>query len=56
MKEKILEEEHQEDDPMMAVLEGIDNAWEIALLKFSIEMIQKSQEINQFDYKRKGLI
>ncbi len=56
VKEKVIEEVYQEDDPMMAVLEGVDNAWEVALLKFSIDMIQKSQEINQFDYKRKGLI
>jgi len=56
VKEKILDEVHEADDPMMAVLEGVDNAWEIALLKFAIDMIQKSQEINQFDYKRKGLI
>ena len=54
--EKILDEVYSEDDPMMAVLEGIDNAWQIALLKFSIDMIQKSQEITEFDYKRKGLI
>ncbi len=56
VKEKILEEVYKEDDPMMAVIEGIDSSWEIGLLKFSIDMIQKSQEINTFDYKRKGLI
>ncbi len=56
VKEKILDEVYGEDNPMMAVIEGIDNAWEIALLKFAIDMIQKSSEINQFDYKRKGLI
>lgn len=56
VKSEILEKVNAEDDPMMAVMEAIEDTWEIGLLKFSIDMIQKSQEINQFDFKRKGLI
>ena len=56
VKSQILDKVHTEDDPMMAVMEAIEDTWEIGLLKFSIDMIQKSQEINQFDFKRKGLI
>ena len=56
VKAEILDKIHLEDDPMMAVMETIEDSWEIGLLKFSIDMIQKSQEINQFDFKRKGLI
>ncbi len=56
VKAEILDKVHSEDDPMMAVMEAIEDTWEIGLLKFSIDMIQKSQEINQFDFKRKGLI
>lgn len=56
VKAEILDKVHKEDDPMMAVMESIEDAWEIGLLKFSIDIIQKSQEINQFDFKRKGLI
>lgn len=56
VKEMVLEQANKEDDPMHAVIEGVDSTWEIALLKFSIDMIQKSQEIHQFDYKRKGLL
>lgn len=56
VKDSILSETHDEDDPMLAVIEGVEDAWEIGLLKFSIDMIQKSQEINQFDFKRNGLI
>ncbi len=56
VKERVLSVVHNEDDPMLAVIEGIEDAWEVGLLKFSINMIQKSQEINQFDYKRNGLI
>ena len=42
--------------PMQAVIEGVDDAWEICLLRFAIEMIEKSQGINLFDFKRKGLL
>jgi hypothetical protein len=56
VKSEVLDKVHAEDDPMMAVMEAIEDTWEIALLKFSIDIIQKSQEINQFDFKRKGLI
>ena len=56
VKAEIVEQIRKEDDPMMAVMESIDDAWEIGLLKFSIDIIQKSQEINQFDFKRRGLI
>lgn len=56
VKERLLEEAFHEDDPMVAVVEGVDDAWEIGLLKFTIEMIEKSQSINQFDFKRRGLL
>lgn len=56
VKERVLEQAYKEDDPMMAVVEGIDDAWEVALLKFTIDMIEKSQSINQFDFQRRGLL
>ena len=56
VKERLLEEFSRDDDPMMALIEGVDDAWEIGLLKFTIDMIEKSQAINQFDFKRRGLL
>ncbi|MBP7950539.1 MAG: hypothetical protein KA004_12865 [Verrucomicrobiales bacterium] len=44
------------DNPHAAVLRGVDDAWEICLLKFTLEMVQKSHGINIFDLKRRGLI
>jgi hypothetical protein len=41
---------------MLAVIEGVDDAWEVCLLKFAIDMIGKSTDINVFDFKRKGLL
>lgn len=56
VKERVLEQAHSESNPMMAVLEGVDDAWEIGILKFTIDMIEKSQSINQFDFQRRGLL
>ena len=52
----MLEDVRASGDPMLAVMEGVDDAWEVALLKFSIDMIGKSSDINTFDFKRKGLL
>jgi hypothetical protein len=41
---------------MRAVIQGVDDSWEICLLKFTVEMIEKSQNINLFDFKRRGLL
>lgn len=56
VKERVLEKVYRDDDPMVAVIVGVEDAWEIGLLKFSIDMIGKSQEINQFDFQRRGLL
>jgi len=44
------------DDPFAALIAGVDDAWEVCLLKFSMEMIQKSAEGNVDEWKRRGLI
>ncbi|MFV1993902.1 MAG: hypothetical protein ACC661_00585 [Verrucomicrobiales bacterium] len=44
------------NNPLGAVIRGVDDTWEISLLKFTLEMIQKSQGINIFDFKRRGLL
>jgi len=41
---------------MRAIIKGVDDTWEISLLKFTVEMIEKSQKINMFDFKRRGLL
>lgn len=53
---RLVEEARREGRPMLAVIEGVDDAWEICLLRFAMEMISKSQGINLFDFKRKGLL
>lgn len=53
---RVLEDIRRSGNPARAVIEGVDDAWEFSLLKFSLEMILRSQEINTFDLRRKGLI
>jgi hypothetical protein len=53
---RVLDDVRSTGDPMLAVMEGVDDAWEVCLLKFAIEMIGKSSDINTFDFKRRGLL
>jgi hypothetical protein len=54
--DKLLEAIRISGNPMRAVIKGVDDTWEISLLKFTVEMIEKSQQINMFDFKRRGLL
>ena len=54
--DKLIEDIRRSGNPMRAVIAGVDDTWEISLLKFTVEMIEKSQKINLFDFKRRGLL
>lgn len=56
VRERVIAEARRVGNPMQAVIEGVDDTWEISLLKFSFEMILKSRAINMFDFKRRGLL
>lgn len=56
VRDRVLTAAREANNPMLAVVEGVEDAWEISLLKFSMDMIQKSQGINLFDFKRRGLL
>ena len=47
--------EHREDH-LSAVIHGVDDAWEVCLLKFTIDMIERSSGGNIGDFRRRGLI
>lgn len=53
---KLVDEAKAAGNPMRAVIQGVDDTWEISLLKFTVEMIEKSHGINLFDFKRRGLL
>ena len=56
VRDRVLEDIRRTGNPSRAIIEGVDDTWEISLMKFSFEMILKSHEINAFDFKRRGLI
>ena len=54
--DRVVTEAKNSGNPLSAVILGVDDTWEICLLKFTIEMIQKSHKIVLFDFKRRGLL
>ncbi|MCF7731497.1 MAG: hypothetical protein K9N23_07410 [Akkermansiaceae bacterium] len=53
---RLLEDIRRSGNPSLAVIEGVDDAWEVSILKFSFDMIMRSHEINAFDFKRRGML
>ncbi|NNC89117.1 MAG: hypothetical protein HKN82_11715 [Akkermansiaceae bacterium] len=56
VRERVLEDARKAGNPLQAVIEGVDDAWEISVLRFTFEMVRESHGINVFDFKRKGLL
>ena len=56
VKDKVIERVSGASNPLSAVIHGVDDAWEVCLLKFTVEMIGLSQGINVFDFKRRGFL
>jgi hypothetical protein len=44
------------DDPLSAIIQGVDEGWEICLLKFAADMIQESSGGNLGDFRKRGLL
>ena len=44
------------DEPLIAVIQGVDDAWEVCLLKFTIDLIERSSGGNLGDFRRRGLL
>lgn len=43
------------EQPLSAVIRGVDDAWEVCLLKFTIDMIERSAGGNIGDFRKRGL-
>ncbi len=43
-------------EPRRAVIQGVDEAWEVCLLKFTIDLIERSSGGNVGDFRRRGLL
>lgn len=44
------------NEPRSAVIHGVDDAWEVCLLKFTIDLIERSSGDNIGDFRRRGLL
>jgi hypothetical protein len=44
------------NEPRSAVIQGVDDAWEVCLLKFTIDLIARSAGDNTGDFRRRGLL
>src|SRR5216110_1962203 len=49
------EVEHAQE-PLSAVIQGVDDAWEVCLLKFTIDLIERSSGDNLGDFRKRGLV
>ncbi|MEI8343264.1 MAG: hypothetical protein WCH43_17220 [Verrucomicrobiota bacterium] len=43
-------------EPLSAILQGVDDAWEVCLLKFTVDLIQQSAGGNLGDFRKRGLL
>lgn len=53
---KVKEEVDEKNDPLAAILTGVDDGWEVCLLKFMMEMASTSGEKNIRELRQNGLI
>ena len=56
VRDRIVHEIESSGNPSRAVILGVDDTWEISLIKFTMEMIGNSLEMNAFDFKRRGML
>ncbi len=56
VRDRIVEEIRSNGDPSRAVICGVDDSWEVSLIKFTMETVARSLHLNVFDFKRRGLL
>jgi hypothetical protein len=44
------------NEPLSAIIQGVDDAWEVCLLKFTIDMVERSAGGNLGDFRKRGLL
>jgi hypothetical protein len=53
---KVCDQVEEKQDPLSTVLTGVDDGWEVCLLKFMMEMATASGEHNVRELKQRGLL
>ncbi len=54
--EMVSQEVSAREDSLEALIYGVDDAWEVCLLKFTVDIIQRSASGNLRDFRQDGLI
>src|SRR5213082_3031031 len=44
------------NEPFSAVIQGVDDDWEVCLLKFTIDLVERSSGGNLGDFRKRGLL
>lgn len=47
---------NRSDEALSAIIQGVDDAWEVCLLKFTVDLIEQSSRGNLGDFRRHGLL
>jgi hypothetical protein len=53
---RLRERVDRSEDPLSTVIHGVDEGWEVCLLKFATDMIQRSASGNIDEWRRRGLL
>ena len=53
---RLREEVERAEEPLSAIIQGVDEGWEVSLLKFASDLIQDSAGGNMGDFRRRGLL
>ena len=53
---KLKEELQHKNEPLTALLTGVDDGWEVCLLKFMIDLISASAPGNLGDFRERGML
>jgi hypothetical protein len=53
---KLKEDLEQKNEPLTALLTGVDDGWEICLLKFMVDLISASAPGNMGDFRERGML
>jgi hypothetical protein len=56
VSEKVKIDVAAKNDPLSAVVTGIDDGWEVCLVKFMADLIQSSSGKNVDDFRKRGLL
>ncbi len=54
--DRLTQQLRRDDDPMDTLIEGVDEGWEVCLMKFTMDLIQRSAGGNLSEWKRRGLL